>query len=271
MVGWYQCSPLTPSVYVSRNAAPRIFKHYIFPSWPEDPQHKDINPSCTCPPPSATFKPHMYFSSSPGMLTSVDDFYTAYTAPHRAPPRPCHCPSSGSSTDSGSGETLRAGGRLVVLETSLDVHEPTLYDLITPTSLLSWVRVRSANLMATDGAEWTRRFSYDHSGTYANQWMVLDMSKFQPASAHGGAQLQSGLFTVVEEMPGMMRSSDQTTHLQVECCAIYLLTYMHLFIHWFVRAPAIGPPTTRYSMRNCRPTLGTRSSARIHARSTADS
>ncbi|CAE7840198.1 plbG, partial [Symbiodinium microadriaticum] len=144
------------------------------------------------------------------MLTSVDDFYTAYTSPLRGSTA-CACSENAEGNAGGGGGV---GGRLVVMETSLDVHKASLYDLITPTSLLSWVRVRSANLMARDGAEWSRRFSYDHSGTYANQWMVLDMARFQPASGEQAAQLSDGLLTIVEEMPGMISGSDQTTHLQ---------------------------------------------------------
>ena len=111
-------------------------------------------------------------------------------------------------------------GRLGVMETSLDIHNPSLYDLIVPESLFSWVRVRSANLIAHDGNQWAKRFAFDHSGTYANQWMVLDFDKFQPANTGESGEgeeavMKEGLFTVVEEMPGMVKTSDQTQHLKV--------------------------------------------------------
>jgi hypothetical protein len=109
-----------------------------------------------------------------------------------------------------------------VMETSLEIYDPSLYDFITPSSLFSWVRVRSANLMARDGKEWSRRFSFDHSGTYANQWMVLDFDKFSPSRpvSDGGllpGELREGLLWVVEEMPGLVKSSDQTDMLKVNC------------------------------------------------------
>lgn len=47
-----------------------------------------------------------------------------------------------------------------------------------------------------------------HSGTYTNQWQVIDLSKFRP-----GEELQSGLLTVLEEVPGLVQYADMTSHL----------------------------------------------------------
>jgi hypothetical protein len=152
------------------------------------------------------------------VLTSVDDFYTTYTSPNlhieENQHKNCYCEGP--------------GGRLGVMETSLEVKTPELYDFIRPESLLSWVRVRSANLIAIDGQDWVSKFSHDHSGTYANQWMVIDFTKFDDEkkktsgqsgsysdSDHGTNALQPGFLTVVEEMPGMIRSGDETNRLLV--------------------------------------------------------
>lgn len=48
---------------------------------------------------------------------------------------------------------------------------PTL-QLLTPEGVLSWQRVRIANMAAASGAEWVRLFSKENSGTYNNQYMV---------------------------------------------------------------------------------------------------
>lgn len=231
-----------------RNMGPRIFKHYIFPPWPMElkkeerqkdtyvgykhsPYHKhhradDSNEEdhCLCPAnqfskpiprtssdsesPSTRyhFPPHSYFSSSPGVLTSVDDFYTTYTSPNlhieENKNKNCYCEGP--------------GGRLGIMETSLDVKKPELYELIRPESLLSWVRVRSANLLAIDGKDWISKFSYDHSGTYANQWMVIDFTKFQEKSeVTRKGHIQPGFLTVVEEMPGLIKTGDETDTLLV--------------------------------------------------------
>lgn len=165
------------------------------------------------------FSPHSYFSSSPGILTSVDDFYTTYTSPNihieENKNKNCYCEGP--------------GGRLGIMETSLDVKSPNLYDKIVPQSLLSWIRVRSANLIAIDGNDWVSRFSYDHSGTYANQWMVIDFTKFHEVDTNNinsntnqQKVLDDGFLTIVEEMPGMIHSGDETQHI--------LVTFYYFFL-----------------------------------------
>jgi hypothetical protein len=41
--------------------------------------------------------------------------------------------------------------------------------VLTPRSVLSWQRVRSANLLASSGAQWVELFKRHNSGTYNNQ------------------------------------------------------------------------------------------------------
>jgi hypothetical protein len=157
----------------------KIFKRYTFAA----------NPATT------TVGAHsISFSSSAGFLSSVDDFYIVHPARELSDPD--------------------FSKQLVVVETSLDVFDPVLIAQITPRSLLSWVRVRTANHLARSGEQWAELFSRHHSGTYVNQWMVLDESKFEP-SRHAGeqAKISPGLFTVLEELPTMIHSEDLTTKL----------------------------------------------------------
>lgn len=44
-----------------------------------------------------------------------------------------------------------------------------------------------------------------YAGTYNNQYIVVDLNKFHP-----GAELQPGLLTIVEQMPGLVMSADLT-------------------------------------------------------------
>jgi hypothetical protein len=44
-----------------------------------------------------------------------------------------------------------------------------------------------------------------YAGTYNNQYMVVDMKLFSP-----GEELQPGLLTVVEQIPGLVVSADTT-------------------------------------------------------------
>lgn len=122
------------------------------------------------------------FSSSPGFLASIDDFYV----------------------------TSGGYGNLMVTETSLDLYAPPLVNQIHPESVLCYMRTIVANSLSRSGAEWSWWFSVYHSGTYVNQWMIIDMKKFTPYEHN----LKLGLLTVLEEMPGLVHSEDQTEHLQ---------------------------------------------------------
>lgn len=54
-------------------------------------------------------------------------------------------------------------------------------------------------------------FARFHSGTYANQWMVLDFNRFLP-----GEEPTTGFFHVLEEIPGLVHYDDLTSELVVE-------------------------------------------------------
>lgn len=289
-----------------RNMGPRVFKHYIYPKWPlpavtseEQCGRKEKKCFEKCTARQTSSPPHTYFSSSPGWVTSVDDFYTTFTSPMPLAEEDtggcvCACDEKEVNEDENevnlleSSDSVEAavrehlldskrslskrgeddqdddeeddeeghqdgddeggssagksnhksgggisGGRLAVIETSLEIYEPKLYDLVVPTTLLSWVRVRTANTLAQSGADWATRFSFDHSGTYPNQWIIIDFEKFTKtddgdgndnvdhkkkkegkAEDKGGEDLQPGFLTILEEMPGMMTSRDQTEHLK---------------------------------------------------------
>ncbi|KAF8067359.1 Acsf3 [Scenedesmus sp. PABB004] len=114
------------------------------------------------------------FSSYPGELLSDDDFY------------------------------ISSGG-LVVLETTNHIFNPDLFKALTPASVPSWMRVRAANLLAGSGSAWVDVFRRHNSGTYNNQYMVVDLKRFEPRQ-----QLRDGLLWVVEQLPGMVEAADMT-------------------------------------------------------------
>eukprot|EP00494_Astrolonche_serrata_P006942 UN06967 len=118
------------------------------------------------------------FSSYPGYLESLDDFYMM---------------------DSGLGMT----------QTSNDVMDQKLLDKIKPQSLLAWQRVRLANVMAKTGKQWAHYFDTHPSGTYVNQYMIVDFKLFEP-----GRPLNENLLWVIEEIPGLILSEDVTQQLE---------------------------------------------------------
>ncbi|XP_022694153.1 putative phospholipase B-like 2 isoform X1 [Varroa jacobsoni] len=119
----------------------------------------------------------MTFSSSPGRIFSGDDY---------------HLISSG----------------LVSMETTIGNSNPALWSKITPKCNLEWLRTIVANRLATTGDEWSRYFQRERSGSYNNQWMIVDYKKFAP-----GQPIQPGTLTVLEEIPGMVKFADQSSVL----------------------------------------------------------
>lgn len=86
---------------------------------------------------------------------------------------------------------------------------------LSPATVPSWQRVRAANLLAADGRTWVDVFKRHNSGTYNNQYMVVDLKRFQPRK-----QLQSGLLWVVEQLPGMVEAADMTNTLSRGYCKL---------------------------------------------------
>lgn len=116
-------------------------------------------------------------SSYPGVLSSPDDFWMS---------------SSG----------------IVAMETSNNVFDASLYTLLQPDTLLAYQRVRLANVLAHNTTHWASLFAFKNSGTYNNQYMVMDYKRYRP-----GDKLQKGLFMVCEQIPGYVRCEDQTQRL----------------------------------------------------------
>lgn len=114
--------------------------------------------------------PTTSFSSYFGMLSSLDDFYMVE-------------------------ET-----RLAVLQTTNNIYDATLWDDVRVQALPAWLRVRTANALATTGQEWADVLERDNSGTYNNQYIVIDL-KHWPS------------LWIVEQIPGLVISANKTDHL----------------------------------------------------------
>jgi len=117
-------------------------------------------------------------SSYPGTVSSIDDFYQMDTG-------------------------------LVVTETTNGLMDDSLYGAVTPSSVLSFLRVVVANRMSSNGADWVQIFSMYNSGTYNNQWIVVDHNKLMP-----GVGLKKGALYILEQVPGYIESMDATSILQ---------------------------------------------------------
>jgi len=127
---------------------------------------------------SSNRSPFIAFSSYPGNLQSIDDFYLT-------------------------------SQKLFVAETTNNVFNNTLYvNYILPQTVPEWVRIIVANRMATSGPEWADIFSKWNSGTYNNQWQVVDYKLFVP-----GQPLKPDTLWIAEQIPGFVMSADETAIL----------------------------------------------------------
>ncbi len=118
-------------------------------------------------------------SSKPGVIYSKDDFY------------------------------VLPKNKLVVMETTNGVMNSDLYKLVTPRSLLTWQRLPVVNTLASNGKEWVDIVSRYNSGTYANQWMVLDMKLFEPGRGVTSPD-NSNFLWIIELAPGIAVANDVT-------------------------------------------------------------
>lgn len=119
----------------------------------------------------------MSFSSYPGYLPSGDDWYVT-------------------------------NNNMVIMETTNDVMNMSLYQYVTLDTVMYWIRVIVATRMSSTGADWVKYFAMYNSGTYNNQWMIVDYKLFTP-----GESLVPGTLWIAEQIPGYVISSDETSVL----------------------------------------------------------
>eukprot|EP00929_Paragymnodinium_shiwhaense_P070086 TRINITY_DN35466_c0_g1_i1.p1 TRINITY_DN35466_c0_g1~~TRINITY_DN35466_c0_g1_i1.p1 ORF type:complete len:641 (+),score=187.71 TRINITY_DN35466_c0_g1_i1:101-2023(+) len=129
----------------------------------------------------------MAYSSSPGFVASIDDWYMLQD----------------------KGDVKEKAG-LAVMETSATILNADSYKALKPESAFAWIRMMVANGLAASAPEWAQLFATEKSGTYNAQWMVLDVNKFEP----GTKTLQDDTFWIVEEVPGLVHSADETAQLR---------------------------------------------------------
>ncbi|VDL84219.1 unnamed protein product [Nippostrongylus brasiliensis] len=92
-------------------------------------------------------------------------------------------PASISSVD----DFIVTSARLAILETTISNYNERLLRFMTPSSVLCWVRT-----------QWAKIFSKFNSGTYNNQWSILDYKMFRKGREDHPSH---GLLHVLEQLP----------------------------------------------------------------------
>lgn len=118
------------------------------------------------------------FSSYPGVLYSGDDFYI-----------------------------INSG--LVTQETTIGNGNAALWKYVVPTTLMEWVRTIISNRLAESGNDWVSLFEKFNSGTYNNQWMILDYKLFE-----AGKPLKPDTLWILEQLPGTVHMADMSLLLE---------------------------------------------------------
>ncbi|TNJ30612.1 Phospholipase B [Giardia muris] len=99
---------------------------------------------------------------------------------------------------------------LIITETTANVFDTTLYDHCKPQSVFAWVRSQVASRMASTGLQWQTIYQRYNSGTYNNQWLVVDLKVFD----RYGTDASRDLLWVSEQMPGRVVIDDATETLR---------------------------------------------------------
>ncbi|GMT18195.1 hypothetical protein PFISCL1PPCAC_9492, partial [Pristionchus fissidentatus] len=106
--------------------------------------------------------------------------------------------------------TLTSGG-LASIETTNAVFNETLYQLyIKPEGQVHcWVRSFISNALARSAKDWVDIFAKYNSGTYNNQWVVVDYKKFK----RGQRLPDTDVVWILEQIPGYTEQRDVTWFL----------------------------------------------------------
>ena len=119
------------------------------------------------------------FPSYPGLLFSSDDFYLL-------------------------------DSNLVVMETTNSIYNESLYEVLKPECLLTWIRSTVANRLAASSEDWAEIFKPENSGTYNNQFMLLDLNKINLKKK----ELPEKSLIIIEQIPGYTDTIDVTEYLR---------------------------------------------------------
>ncbi|XP_069670595.1 putative phospholipase B-like 2 [Periplaneta americana] len=124
----------------------------------------------------------MTFSAYPGTIQSGDDFY------------------------------ITSAG-LAIVETTIGNGNLSLWQNVKAEGqVMEQIRTMVTNRLADSGMKWSKLFSLYNSGTYNNQWMVVDYKLFKKGTSQ--SQLKDNLLWILEQLPGHIRAEDKTDVLR---------------------------------------------------------
>lgn len=113
---------------------------------------------------------------------------------------------------------------LVVTETTNNIYNKTQYEFLSEETVPASFRAMAANRIALDGCHWTRQFQKHNSGTYNNQWIIINYKNI--IRVGDTIVLRNGTFWMLEQLPTLVVSRDMTDVLvKQEYWASYNIPY----------------------------------------------
>jgi hypothetical protein len=109
--------------------------------------------------------------------------------------------------------TLPDSNLLITETTNECISKRRLRRYVVPDSVTTNVRSLVASLMASSGSEWFDWFSRENSGTYNNQWILVDFGRFNEWKQSGSNHVPSDVLWIGEQAPGLIISKDMSDHL----------------------------------------------------------
>ena len=133
---------------------------------------------------------NIIFSSYPATLSSLDDFY------------------------------ISSHG-LISIETTNVLFNDSLYTLINPNSLFAADRAMICNRISNSSKEWAENYIKYNSGTYNNQFMILDKNKVNLVNK----SIDLDAFYIAETFPGIGKVNNVTDVLKFGFWSSYNIPY----------------------------------------------
>jgi hypothetical protein len=95
---------------------------------------------------------------------------------------------------------------LMIFETTVTLQNRSLYDYVKPQTVMNWMRTLLAAFVGRNVAEWSDAFLAHNSGTYNNEYFVVDSKLL-----HDGDRVSAGLVHSVLQLPGPWRFEEDLT------------------------------------------------------------
>ena len=135
---------------------------------------------------------NIIFSSYPATLSSIDDFY------------------------------INSHG-LISIETTNALYNDSLYKFVNPNSLFAQERAMICNRISNSSKEWAENYIKYNSGTYNNQYMILDKNKINLVNK----SIEQDAFYIVETFPGIGKVNNVTDVFKFGYWSSYNIPYDH--------------------------------------------